>query len=236
LRSTYAVVSYLKRVARTDAVALGSEPRRYYEYALADSAAPPGEVDPVIMGDGKPMSVPILPLEPMGTTEQAPHMLFRIILEDIATSPMQDGVSEADRIQALAEIDHLPVGYRAEMGRLLLSMMDEVIDIPKGRVKRFTRSIRLPTPGVPHLMFSVCSEFSPDVQNRFSNLVILRHYDFGVVRGRHEDLTTVAVMLTPRYDGVRPWDTTMIKLVGDLELTEHEISTLKTEIDSTRVT
>jgi hypothetical protein len=46
-------------------------------------------------------------------------------------------------------------------------------------------------------------------------------------RGTGDDLTTVAVLLTPRTDGKRPWDTTMVAVSGALDFTEEELAGLR---------
>lgn len=50
-------------------------------------------------------------------------------------------------------------------------------------------------------------------------------------RVRHDlassrDLMSVGILLTPRHDGLRPWETTMNAIDGDLELTPAEVQSL----------
>lgn len=39
----------------------------------------------------------------------------------------------------------------------------------------------------------------------------------------HADAVSVGVLLTPRTDGLRDWDTTMATVIGDPELTDDEL-------------
>jgi hypothetical protein len=48
-----------------------------------------------------------------------------------------------------------------------------------------------------------------------------------MVTGKWDEQITVAVLLTPRQDGRRPWDTTMIAVAGDLGLTDEVVSALR---------
>jgi hypothetical protein len=85
MKSTHAVVAYLERVAG-DPVPLGDEPARYYQLAVADHEAEPTGIDPALVGDGRVVSVPLLPL--VAHPEDARiHLLVRSIFEDIAIAP-----------------------------------------------------------------------------------------------------------------------------------------------------
>ncbi len=81
------------------------------------------------------------------------------------------------------------------------------------------------------LCFSVASRFDELVQATFSACVQLRHHDLQTQTGEIEQSITVAVLLTPRPDGGRRWDTTMIAVQGDLGLTEEQITTWRQVID-----
>ena len=52
LKSTHAVVEYLRRVSG-EIIELGSEPLRYYDLAQADAEAEPDPVDPALLGGGR---------------------------------------------------------------------------------------------------------------------------------------------------------------------------------------
>lgn len=117
LRSTHAVVGYIERVAAKEAVPLGEEPVRYYELAAADAVADPEPLDARIVSDGRHYSAPLLPRAPVGSDDHNAHLLVRMILEDIASTPMDDTVDEGHRIEVLAAIDTLPVSIRTDLGQ-----------------------------------------------------------------------------------------------------------------------
>jgi hypothetical protein len=56
--------------------------------------------------------------------------------------------------------------------------------------------------------------------------VQLRHYDHCQVRG-DTDVTTVGVLLTPRHDGKRAFDTTVAAVPGELQFTAEELAVLR---------
>ena len=45
--------------------------------------------------------------------------------------------------------------------------------------------------------------------------------------GDVEGLTTVAIVLTPREDERRPWDTTMVAVSGDVRFSAEELRQLR---------
>jgi hypothetical protein len=226
LRSTYAVVQYLNRVAAMDARPLGEEPVRYYELAVADLAAPAKSIDPRILGkSGVASSVPILPQAPAGHDDRRAHRLLRVILEDIATTPISGEATEGDRIRVLAEIDNLPVAHRTALGQLLFEMMEQVMQAPDGQSLWRFRSFVTPD-GRLQLGFGACTRFGPEIQGAFGYWVMLRHHQRAQDIGGAHDLVTVGVLLTPRYDGLRPWDTTMARVEGEIDLTAEELDRL----------
>jgi hypothetical protein len=80
LKPTHAVVGFLERVV-ADPVALGDEPARYYQLALADHQADPSDIDPALVGGGRTVSAPLLPLV-ADPADWRPHLLVRAIFED----------------------------------------------------------------------------------------------------------------------------------------------------------
>lgn len=76
LKSTFAVVQYIERVAGEPSE-LGAEVLRYYQLAQADEAATPGEIDARILGSGgRQFSAPLLPMLAAATGDDArPHTL-----------------------------------------------------------------------------------------------------------------------------------------------------------------
>lgn len=77
--------------------------------------------------------------------------------------------------------------------------------------------------GTPHLLFGACSIFSDLTREAFRQWVMLRHHEFGVDLGSSKELMSVGILLTPRHDGRRPWDTTMYAVAGDLELSDDDV-------------
>lgn len=211
LKSTYAVLEYLDRVTPEPPVPLGEEPVRYYEFAAADVAAPPGESDPRLTALGsKPKSVPLLPQAPAGHGEDQFHAVVRIVLEDIATTGSAD---ETARLDALAALDSIPVAYRAELGSDILRWMAEVAAVPDpGHTWRFRN---IPWPGRPYLLLGAATRFSAAVERVFGDYVSLRHQQQLELMPERAEMLSVGVLLTPRHDGYRPWDTTMAATRGD---------------------
>ncbi|MGP3977286.1 hypothetical protein ACTWQF_25410 [Streptomyces sp. 8N114] len=92
-RSTTAVLDYLFRAAAEPRIPLCDEPVRYYEFAAAD-AAPPGGIDPELVGLGGTLhSTPLLPLAPVGTAGTRAHMVIRLELEDVTALPLPASAS-----------------------------------------------------------------------------------------------------------------------------------------------
>ncbi len=211
LKSTYAVLEYLHRVSSKQPVPLGEEPVRYYQLAAADAAAPQGEGDPRLTALGSnPRSVPLLPQAPAGHGEDRHHVVIRIVLEDIATTGSAD---ETTRLDVLAAIDSIPVAYRAELGEDILRWMGEVAAVPDpGHTWRFRN---IPWPGRPYLLFGAATRFSEAVQAMFGDYVSVRHQQQIELMPERAEILTVWVLLTPRHDGYRPWDTTTAATRGD---------------------
>jgi hypothetical protein len=211
LKSTYAVLEYLHRVAREPPIVLGEEPVRYYEFAAADAAAPRGKIDPrltALLTDSK--SVPLLPQAPAGQGQDQLYDVVRLVLEDVATTGSADEVA---RLEALAALDSLPVAYRAELGRDILRWMHEVGTVPDpGHAWRFRT---LFWPDRPYLLFGAATRFSPTIQSVFGDYVSLRHQQKLELMPEGAQMLSVGVLLTPRHDGHRPWDTTMAATRGD---------------------
>lgn len=77
-----------------------------------------------------------------------------------------------------------------------------------------------------HLAFGVCSQFSEMHRDLFGWWVQLRHYQHCESR-RDTDITTVGVLLTPRRDGVRAFDTTISAVRGELKFSDEELHALR---------
>jgi hypothetical protein len=222
LKSTHALVGYLERVVG-DPIGLGDEPLRYYRLAIADHEAEPSGIDPALVGDGRTVSAPSLPLLRHPEDTRA-HLLVRSIFEDIALAPLPDG-NERDRLAVLAELDRLPVNHRAGIGHFLEDGLAKTVeamdDETVWRFRRFAAGLER-----IHLAFGVCSESSEMHRDLFSSWVQLRHYEHCQARG-DADITTVGVLLTPRRDGRRAFDTTMVAVRGELHFSNEEIQALR---------
>lgn len=223
LKSTHAVAAYLRRVSGKEHE-LNTEPMRYYDLAQADHEAVPGPLHPALerMG-GARSSVPLLPYEPAATSDLDAHLLFRTIFEDIATGPgtMPD---ETARLRMLSEIDRLPVGHRGQLGQFVLEGLDALANEPEGSTAWLSRRVA-GGPGGLHLAFAACSsEATEFIRAAFSTWVQIRHHQYAEQIGGANGLMTVGVMITPRQDGQRPWDTTVFAIPGDLDLTDDEIA------------
>ncbi|MGA5169608.1 MULTISPECIES: hypothetical protein [Streptomyces] len=223
LRSTTAVLDYLFRAAKEPAVPLGEEPVRYYELAAADAIAPPGEMDTDLVGEGGVLySVPQLPQAPAGDDGTRAHLMIRFMLEDIALSPLAGLLTEANRHIVLSDLDRLPVGARTEWGHLLLDMLDDVPQVSGEQAKwRFRR--QLDAGGTRQLIVGAASRFDDDIRAAFTAFVQLRHHEVTSRTGRADGSSTLGILLTPRHDGLRPWDTTTVRVHGDLNLSEEDL-------------
>lgn len=220
LKSTHAVMTYLQRV-RGDTVELGTEPARYYDLAQADANATPGTVDLAQLGDGaQAYSEPLLPMKPAGNDPDDLNALrlIRDIMEDLAITPMTSA-PETARLQALAALDLVPIGQRIQIGHLLIEWMDLVAETPDA--VRMRRLVGLPTEA--HVSFGVAGIRS---QEMFCLWLQLRHYERQQYSG-NVDQVSIGVQLTPRHDGQRLWDTTMIAVAGPIDFTADELGELQ---------
>jgi hypothetical protein len=231
LRSVHAVAQYLRRVVDDDdPPPLGQESLRYYQLAQLDEETAPSPMTPALLAmGGRPESVPLLPKTPAGSDDQRAHGLYRVLLEDVATTTLDDEMREPDRLRVLSELDKLEVASRTSLGQHLIAMLEELADEPAQHVK--VRHRRFFFGQGRQLCFSVGSRFDEQMQTVFSAWVQLRHHDLQVQTGEIEQSITVAVLLTPRPDGGRRWDTTTVAVHGDLGLTEEQTTTWRQAFD-----
>lgn len=230
LRSVHAVAQYLRRVVDDDDPPLGQESLRYYELAQLDEETPPLPMTPALLSTGgRQESLPLLPKTPAGSDDQRAHGLYRVLLEDVATTTLDDEMREPDRLRVLAELDKLEVASRTSLGQHLITMLEDLADTPAEHVKM--RHRRFFFGQGRQLCFSVASRFDELVHTTFSAWVQLRHQNLQTQTGEIEQSITVAVLLTPRPDGGRRWDTTMFAVQGDLGLTQEQITTWRQVID-----
>jgi len=223
LKSSHALISYLHRVAESTEV-LGEEPHRYYELASKDAIAEPAAIDPALLGRGQVRSVPLLPYAPAGTGDEEAHAMIRMVCEDIATTKF-DEVHEDRRVRVLASIDSAPVGHRTDLGRLLLDSLQQARRVESGTTMWRSRILRASDAG-DQLGFAVCSTLDNVTLTAFRAWTELRHDE----RKESEDITkatSIGVLLTPCNNGKRPWDTTMISVSGDLELSDEALESYR---------
>lgn len=224
LKSTYAVLEYLRRVAGEDRVPLGEEPIRYYRLAAADAATSPSAPDPRIAHIGRAWAAPLLPQAPAGHGDRY-HSLVRAVLEDVATARLPDDVTVENMVEVLAAIDAVPIAHRAELGRLWLSWLEEVAKTPEGEVS--WRSRNLIGGGRPYLIFVAAPRHNAVVQSAFGAYVRLRHQQHLEFLPERNALLTVGILLTPRADQYGPWDTTVMATRGDQGFTDEERRSLE---------
>jgi hypothetical protein len=233
LKSTHAVAQYLRRVSG-DAIDLGSESSRYYERALEDANAEPEVLPPELIGPGRTVSVPMLPLAPAADDDFAEHQLIRAIYEDFALVPLTSS-TEADRLRTLAELDRVAVGDRANVGQFLMKAMKEAsAEAEKAKKANDSngvwwslRSIRSSAGGA-HLGYGACSRpYNNDIRKGLELWVRLRHHDLVSVTGDADERTTVAVLLTPSRHRSHPWDTTVVTVTGDMGFTDEDLAALR---------
>lgn len=211
LRSASAVVDYAHRVADKDRIALGTEAGRYFDLADKDEHAKPDSMAAWMVEAGAAQtSGPTLPREPADTADAVGHSAFHRILEDIASTDML-GDDERTRLHVLALIDKVWVAHRAELGRTLLRRIDYCALSPADELRAQHR-IMYVDGGQLQLMFSVYSQLTGYHQQLFRTWVLHRRQRFLQQAGATgpDFPWTVAVLLTPRPDGARLWDTTVL--------------------------
>lgn len=220
LKSTHGVGAYLERVAGEQNI-LGDEPLRYYDLAGEDADAEPGELRPELVIPGtKRLVEPMLPMAPAATQQKDEHRLFRTVLEDIASIRMST-MSEEMRIQSLADLDSLPTQHRANAGRFLLDGLAEAEKFNGPGV--MWRHRRYLGDGPTQLGVGVCSHHSKEIEKVFGTWIELRHHEFTKRLGLDQPVT-VGVLLTPRHDGKKLWDTTLTVAKGRMELSEQQLA------------
>ncbi|MGN6412520.1 hypothetical protein [Flexivirga sp.] len=209
LRSTAAVVDYVHRVADEDPIPIGTETNRYFDLADKDAAAKPEPPEErIAMTGAMQLDGPTLPTEPAHASDTSAHAVFRQILDDIAETDFTG--EELVRLETLAKIDRYAVTYRAELGRTLLRRIDDCALAPAGTFKAQHR-IAILDNGNVHLAFSVYSLLTGYHREFYKTWLQVRRQQYLESSGRNpEEVWSVGVLITPRPDGTRMWDTTVI--------------------------
>ncbi|MGW4942965.1 hypothetical protein ACWEOZ_15425 [Actinoplanes sp. NPDC004185] len=214
LKSTHAVLGYLHRVHLHEPIPLGDEPLRYYRLAADDAVAEPSSIDAGrLSARVHQMSTPLLPQAPAGHDDRRHHLVLRTILEEVAKSPLPEKATAADIIDVLAAVDTTPVGYRSELGRDIIKWLHDVAQVDQTGVKWQFRIVS-GTDRV-NLIFAAASRYDETVRTHFRWYISLRHQQLSEALPIQAEALTVGVLLTPRHDGLRPWDTTMVATKGE---------------------
>src|SRR5262245_7999597 len=116
----------------------------------------------------------------------------------------------------------LEAAQRTELGRLLLNNLDIARNVDDRQVRWQFRIFQFPSPA-PQLGFGVCSRLDDETRAGFGAWLLLRHHERGTHAQDLDALMSVVVLLTPRHDGYRDWDTSMYGITGDHELTDDEL-------------
>lgn len=215
LRSATAVVDYIHRVSDDEnPLELGAETNRYLELAEKDADTPPRRMPDWIPENGAlNTNLPLLPYDPAASADHFGHAIFQQILEDIADTNFTG--DETDRITLLSYIDRVAVGARAELGRLLLRRLTGCAEAaPDGH--RMEHRIMYIDQGSFQLTFTTMSQLTDYHQEMYRSWLMLRRQDFLDKSGAQGPIYpwTVGIVLTPRADGLRSWDTTAISTNG----------------------
>lgn len=215
LRSATAIVDYIHRVAEEEEpLELGAESNRYLDLAEKDAQSPPGTLPDWMSETGARHShLPLLPYDPAGSADRFGHAIFQQILEDVAETGFTG--DESDRIMLLSHIDRVVVGARADLGRLLLRRLILCAEAaPDGH--RMYHRIMYIGQGSLQVTFTTMSQLTDHHQEIYKSWLLLRRQEFLEKSGALGPIYpwTVGVLLTPRPDGPRPWDTTTISTNG----------------------
>jgi len=215
LRSATAIVDYIHRVAtEEEPLELGAESNRYLDLAEKDAESPPERLPEWISETGATHSnLPRLPHDPAASADPFGHAIFQRILEDIADTDFTG--DETDRITLLSHIDRVAVGARAELGRLLLRRLIQCAEAaPDGH--RMDHRIMYIDQGSLQITFTTMSQLTDYHLEIYRSWLLLRRQDLLEKSGALGPIYpwTVGVLLTPRADGRRPWDTTTIATNG----------------------
>ncbi|MGN5631043.1 hypothetical protein [Streptomyces sp. AC154] len=102
--------------------------------------------------------------------------MIRLLFEDIALSPLDPPLTEANRFALLHDLDRLPVGARTEWGHLLADMLRDVPEVPEEHCKwRFRRMLH--EDDTRQLIFGAATLLDSRVKAAFQAYVLLRHHE-----------------------------------------------------------
>lgn len=236
LRSVSAIVDYAHRVAGDERIPLGTEATRYFDLADADERAEPEPQGHWVDDIGaNQTSGPTLPREPADVADVVGHGVFHRILEDIAATDFTG--DEATRVEVLALIDRVAVTHRAELGRTLLRRIDHCALAPADTL-RVQHRMMFVDRGRLQVAFTVYSQFTGYHKHLYETWLLHRRQRFLEATGAEgpEYPWTVGVLLTPRPDGARLWDTTVFATNSGRAYEQHEFDRLAEVLDQARGT
>ncbi len=227
LGSTAAVVAYLHRIVG-DSCELGDEPTRYYDLAGKDARAPqnPPKNGWAAETGAAWEARPILPRVPATATAGTGRAMFRMVLEDLSGTRIDD---ENARLTLLAVLDQTPVDYQAEVGDRLLELLQQAKQTAVGTCSWNFRWI-FDTQRPRQVVFGVSNQLSKWHTDAFRSKLLLQHHR--LTRhdwGPDDEPTTVGVLLTPNYYlRDRLWDTSVIATFGPSTLTPENVDAYNT--------
>ncbi|MGP5247868.1 hypothetical protein [Corynebacterium flavescens] len=210
LRSVAAIVDYAHRVANDVQIPLGTEASRYFDLADRDVRAESEPVEPWMaeVSEIRQIRGPKLPQEPVDSSDSVGHDVFYRVLEDIASTDFTD--DEQTRMKILALIDQVAVTHRSELGRTLLRRIDHCALAPVNTLRAQHRILFIDH-GRLHLVFSVYSQLTGHHRQLYETWLLHRRQKFlQESRAYGPDYPwSVGVLLTPRPDGQKLWDTSV---------------------------
>jgi hypothetical protein len=197
LGSTYAVVSYLFRVAGND-IELGTEPFRYHQVALADqNSASDGSHLPRFP-ESEIVSSVLAPLHPVSNSDLATHLVLRYVMESIGGMSLDSTVDERHRLTVLAALDSIPVAHRTDLGHHLVQSMNAATN-DSSFAAHCRRYATVQDGRAVVLLFIVSPEITAGSDDDMREEMLKSHHEYREISGLDKCLT-IAIMLAPISD------------------------------------
>ncbi|MFB8398296.1 hypothetical protein [Streptomyces yangpuensis] len=101
------------------------------------------------------------------------------------------------------------------------------------KCERFRRMLDRPL--AQRLFVGAATRLGRDIPVAFTAFVQLRHHEGSTGTSRRQESSAIGVLLTPLYDGTRPWQTSPspVRVHADRELTEDDLSVHRETWDRT---
>lgn len=222
LKSTYALLSYLHRVATEPPVMLGHEVARYHLLADADERAEPSKPDVDLLPNGNHVSAPLLPFETCGSRDPQALAFFRRVLEQVATSPIEDPSDRDLLMRSLETLDRIPVAFREEWARTWITWLEQARHDSSLRFN--ARRVFDPRDASRLTVIAVSTGGHGLQDDGFRAYTFVCHLELQESVDEASEPTTVGVMLVPlnRAGGFR---STLICMIGrfDVDPDDREI-------------